>query len=890
MSYRYVASIAAVVLTIAWLGTSGLQASEQKKSGTTVGPHFGTVVDPAGQPTVKVQGKVVDRETKTGIGGVRVTLYQRAGIGVTGTPKTAVADGQGGFTVQVKPGRFSVNLSQIPDQYLSPSYRRGGGSTPQRLDFEITGQTTLPPIELERAASLQGVVVDEAGKPAAGAEVRYLDPDSFSSSREALKCDAEGKFAIKGLVSQGRLMIKARTEKAVTEPMAISLAQKEPVRLMLSAKKAFALRGAVVDEEGRPVSRARLSGQMTWSIGSTGHVFPLAEHQADAQGRFEIGGLWAGDAYRLRAESDGFAPDETPSVQGVAGQVREFPKIVLRSHSGTIEGTVVDSAGKPLAGVQVFNSGDGPQVQTTQSDTAGRFHLAGLFRGPVYAFAEKEGFRFTGVRVVSGAKEVTIRMLRSDEAPPALPNEAHPIAWEQQKQVARELLGKLWEKDARYRTYDAVLAMARVDPATARQWSAESGGKYDRPVRRALAPQIAQSDIEEAMSLIAEEGPRAQYLYQEVAQHLASVDRAKALRLAEEAVVRARAEDQPRRAGALAEGGELLVRLGSIEAGRKILEEAAEMASKMGHTGNLADLRGRIAVAVASCDVPQALSLVEGEGLDPHRRDSYRAKIAACLDDVSKAEAILKDMDPVYIERGRLRLAYRLAPTRLEEAVRLIETPLSLPLGYRDESASKALAYGWLAVAVAPRDKMAAWALVDKAFSIYRAPSSQRPYVGNYGGHLGQSAHLAAQAKDFGYPDLQRLVWQVLALRPTLEEATNSSARLVETRVVMALFLAKVDRQTAEQILWDIEPQSDLIGSGSIGVGRREWLRAWALTNPVHAIELAEREAASTAKTDAAGSHFWLLDLADLWSLDPAEQLKKVASGFDLQSPEEDNW
>ena len=49
----------------------------------------------------------------------------------------------------------------------------------------------------------------------------------------------------------------------------------------------------------------------------------------------------------------------------MAGKTHDFVKIVLIGTQAVVEGKVTDSAGKPLAGVQVFNAGDAPKPLAT---------------------------------------------------------------------------------------------------------------------------------------------------------------------------------------------------------------------------------------------------------------------------------------------------------------------------------------------------------------------------------------------------------------------------------------------------------------------------------------------------------------------------------------------
>ncbi|MCU0978451.1 MAG: hypothetical protein MUF25_04710, partial [Pirellulaceae bacterium] len=127
----------------------------------------------------------------------------------------------------------------------------------------------------------------------------------------------------------------------------------------------------------------------------------------------------------------------------------------------------------------------------------------------------------------------------------------------------------------------------------------------------------------------------------------------------------ARALNQPARTLALANGGLLVTRLGNKEAGRKLLDEAAEMAPHLPTTGERQEYHlGQVAVALGSYDAERAIKLLEATK-EPRERQRFKAKIGAwCLDDLDKAESILKDIEPWYANRARAVLAYRLAADR----------------------------------------------------------------------------------------------------------------------------------------------------------------------------------------------------------------------------------
>ena len=63
---------------------------------------------------------------------------------------------------------------------------------------------------------------------------------------------------------------------------------------------------------------------------------------------------------------------------------------------GPIAGRVVDRQGKPVANVEVFQTGRRTRADVDADRPDGRFSLGGFRQGPVFLFARGDGFRFHG--------------------------------------------------------------------------------------------------------------------------------------------------------------------------------------------------------------------------------------------------------------------------------------------------------------------------------------------------------------------------------------------------------------------------------------------------------------------------------------------------------------
>ncbi len=107
----------------------------------------------------------------------------------------------------------------------------------------------LPSAAQVQVSRLEGIVVDAASRPLAGATVTVSDP--IGSVVRLVTADAGGRFLIADL-SPGRYRLTAATGNASPEPVSITIADGLPTSVTLRVPPVF--RDAVVVEGGRPAA------------------------------------------------------------------------------------------------------------------------------------------------------------------------------------------------------------------------------------------------------------------------------------------------------------------------------------------------------------------------------------------------------------------------------------------------------------------------------------------------------------------------------------------------------------------------------------------------------------------------------------------------------------
>ncbi len=577
-----------------------------------------------------------------------------------------------------------------------------------------------------------------------------------------------------------------------------------------------------------------------------GPISVLESTTTRENGWFLFRGLWPDLSYHVEVGARGHGEVEGPKVTGRTGETHDLGKIILGKIDGYLGGRVVDSDGRPIVGAAVFNRGDGPRPMATSTDAEGRFRLEGIFPGTRYAFARKDGYRFTGVRVQDDTDGLTITLLKPDEPPPAWKPGDGPT-YDQQRAFARQVLIRLWEQynaDAENNGLFACVGhMAEIDPDLAIQWSADKGHAFDNQVRHAQARTLAETDATRALALLNQRADsQSQAVLQTLAERFAESDPRKAHRFAEEAAGQSRGLNQPDRTLAMARAGAVLVRLGRADVGRKLIDDAARDAAQLPAANWAGVCRSRAAQILAPYDVERALAIIEPFKVkNPDWWKSNHAAIAAAIarTDTPRAIALVETVDGLGSDRERTRtaIAYTIGADHPDEAIKIIEGIKR----DRWDSQWRAGAFGWLAVALAPRDRARANALIDRALAMM---IDDQDWMRS-GDEMTVAARVAICARRIGYPDMEGAIMRVMAARSGgLGQLAGNRAGFVQGMATAAAHLALSDPGAARTVLEQIEERPGL-DPASLPQARQPWLMAWALVDLQKAQSIFEAELAA---------------------------------------------
>lgn len=339
-------------------------------------PALVEVVRPAGEPVTRVdlalaaplelKGRTLERATREALPATALVLSREP---ERGAPRGdlpaeerayATSDGRGRFALSgLAPGRYTLEAE-------------AAGHARLRLTGISLPRGELLDVALSSAGLAEGLVLDAAGRPAAGAEVSFAGGDQVL----VVTTGPSGGFAAE--LPPRAWRVSARLgDAAAALPAPVVVAAGQPARgLVLRLGAAAAVQGVVVTSAGAAIPGATLALSPAGDGGEFGRA------TAGADGRFAFRGLAAG-AYDLDAGAEGFAPAARRGLQVAAGEAFEVQ--VTLPGTGAVEGTVRDGTGRPLASARLRGGklwGSLGQVDAEAlSGEDGRYRLAGLEPG-----------------------------------------------------------------------------------------------------------------------------------------------------------------------------------------------------------------------------------------------------------------------------------------------------------------------------------------------------------------------------------------------------------------------------------------------------------------------------------------------------------------------------
>ena len=345
-------------------------------------------------PADRIRGQVVDATSGPAVPNAAVWVSEAPG-------RRARADRFGAFQLDVWPGKGREAIQIAAAGYAS------AWATVSAPAVDLT-------ISVTPAAPLSGWIVDDSGRPIAGADV-LAEPRQargVTLTEQAIS-GPDGRFWVADARHEVpyRLTVRAEgfphTTKDVMPLPAGSSA--EPQRIVMGKGRRGG--GMVIDTESRPIPGARVELQLPPAMGTTrwSDHRPVKAATTDANGKFEFQALSHGSyLIRISHPDHGFHPVTTAEVPGRTGDADLGTFTLVRGL--VLRGVVVDPDGLPVAGATVTGAHETRrrtvETRSAVTDADGLFTLSGLDSTLLDLLVSAEGHP---PRLVQSVRRVTTR-------------------------------------------------------------------------------------------------------------------------------------------------------------------------------------------------------------------------------------------------------------------------------------------------------------------------------------------------------------------------------------------------------------------------------------------------------------------------------------------------
>ena len=347
---------------------------------------------------VEVEGQVLDAVTQRPLAHARVRTRGGGDFGGRGDAGgrdsygEALSDAEGRFQLHSLPLDWVVTVWAELEGY-------GRGETPVLYAASDASRTPIV-LRLPPGGWLLATVRGPAGEVVPDAVVQARPAADEHAPRFEAATDAEGQARILGLDLDRAYRVRATSEAfAASPPSVVTTTGRDPeARVELRLRRNATLRIVCLDADGKPLASAHVH-----------HFHGKAVDATTTPGTLVLGALRPG-----RWTFELAAPDHVDvELRVELAEGADVAREVRFERGVTIEGTLVDERGEPLAGQRLQVTQEGAKrspLAFAESDAEGRFRFAGLKPGEHEVMVNQHGA--TPVKVVAPAQGLRVKAQR----------------------------------------------------------------------------------------------------------------------------------------------------------------------------------------------------------------------------------------------------------------------------------------------------------------------------------------------------------------------------------------------------------------------------------------------------------------------------------------------
>ncbi len=351
-----------------------------------------------------IQGVVISQSTKKPVKGQTMWLFDSQE-----NNQYAITDARGYFKFRALGGKQRLRVHENGSNSPPPGFFLPAKSdynfavaNGQKRDFKIE----LPGRALAKNdAPIGGVVLGPDGAPLAGAQVAYRSIGDAMGEIKTVAADKNGRFTIVPpfYASDKPLQLWADAGE-LTTPQAVVATRGQKVSLELASGGWASIAGRIVDENQKPLAGAKITQFVLIDNNGTNTRQTLS----DARGHFAFERVRPGVGSLIYSDKAGYTNGDWRQQSVSAGQ-RMTANIVVQRAPKTLSGTIIDEAGRPAKGYQVWATGQ-RDVNLTRGD--GKFYSPQVVAGPLWiaVTAPRSAKSWIGFQATGGDTNVVIRL------------------------------------------------------------------------------------------------------------------------------------------------------------------------------------------------------------------------------------------------------------------------------------------------------------------------------------------------------------------------------------------------------------------------------------------------------------------------------------------------
>jgi len=321
--------------------------------------------------TVRVTGRILDKDTQRPIPGALAGMYLPADRSSSGA--RAVADAEGRFHFDVLPGEYGANAGAFGYEMASREETIAAGKN--EVEFGDIFLAKSP----ETKVSLS--VVDDQGQAARGVKVfSYGQPLPGATGADGrLELDLR-RYASDPIVRFS--FISSDSSQSAVWVLSSEETKKIPSQKRIMLQKAGAIEGIVRAHDDAPVPDAEVQLLMHVPFPREGPgtmlYSPDLRTKTGPDGKYHIRGLVPDRMYNISVtgpagSGTGVARYDDFSVK--PGAVLAMPQAILPRAERTVSGRFIDEQGEPVAGLEFNVWSPRTRSQQLRTDEDGRFRI-----------------------------------------------------------------------------------------------------------------------------------------------------------------------------------------------------------------------------------------------------------------------------------------------------------------------------------------------------------------------------------------------------------------------------------------------------------------------------------------------------------------------------------